>query len=133
MNNEQPTIYVYAPREDSGRTDIKRGTAVISLENSEETSADDLTVYLEDNRHHAFNLTTYMQRLHHAAGRAKENYPTSSKKRIPKGDLELIATFTYPEEELASRISQGEHWSLVLTAIYPERIKEWAVAEFPKK
>lgn len=92
------TLYVPALGSSLSRT-LARGSAIVSDAN--EAPRDGLVViYFEGNIFGAVNLVEYPDRVLNAAGRLRENYPTSAMQGAYLSDLVAIGTFHYPTRGL---------------------------------
>jgi hypothetical protein len=70
-------------------SNIAPGSGIVGVE------ADDqhYCVYYEGNLYNADNLSTWRQRVRHAAGRLLAGYPTVARGQFPKGDLNVIGYY----------------------------------------
>jgi hypothetical protein len=89
-------VIVYVPTGSAART-IDRGSGVCSCAEADETQ---LLVDYEGNRYGASNLATFGDRVHIAAGRHRERYPTVARGMYPVVELEPVGVF---DEEFAGR------------------------------
>lgn len=66
-------------------------SAIVAPDN--EISAEGFVVWLESNRYDVENLRRYVERVHHAAGRADQRYPTIAKCYVSGSDLIQVARY----------------------------------------
>jgi hypothetical protein len=83
------TVYIPKPNTYSNKT-IKKGSAVIKSKLVDESM---VKVYYEGNIYNAQNIRTYEDRCMLAAGRARDNYPTTAFMVVPTHDLIDAGTY----------------------------------------
>lgn len=98
---EKPNDFIlYVPKSGTfAASSILRGSAIVS-DPTRPAEEGLVIVYFEGNAINAANLTEYIDRARSAAGRLRENYPTSSVMQLPLNDLHEIGHFHYPTSRL---------------------------------
>ena len=85
-----PFYRVFVPT-DAAAERFDPRSAIVAAE--DRTSAAGFTVWLESNRFGMENMTRFVERVHHAAGRADQQYPTIAKCRVMPSDVIDVARY----------------------------------------
>lgn len=91
------TIYIPKPNTYLHRM-LKKGSAVIK---SKMVGEGMVKVYYEGNIYNAVNIRTYEDRCMLAAGRARDNYPTTSFMAVPEYDLIEAGTYNINDNKVS--------------------------------
>lgn len=91
MTTQTRTVVVFVPKPASRiESVVDPESAVVGFEDEWFDGHSNIDVHYEGNRYGAVNMKTFADRVHHAASRMRERYPTTAKSMVPKSDLILV-------------------------------------------
>jgi hypothetical protein len=91
-----------------------------------------LVVWLESNRYNSRDLNRFVARVHHAAGRCDQRYPTIAKQSVDATELKMVATYDLQDGELTvTDAASLAHWldGEAYTTLFDEHREAKALAD----
>lgn len=114
------TLLILVPKVGSvPRRLIDKGSGLVSELPESGPHPNDIEVYFEGNRFNSPDMHTFQQKVHHAAGRLSQRYPTVARGVFKRADFDVIGTYHFSDDWQDRQMQITD----------PERLRQWEAGQ----